>query len=133
MRKEVLSLRRERDKLDRNLAGIKDMGGLPGAVVVADTRVERIAVAEAIRLHIPVVAILDTNCDPDPIEFPIPGNDDAIRSVRLVMSAMADAVVEGQAARSEGDVEGAVTAEAEQEAPPAAPEETPPEAAGETA
>lgn len=101
-KKEVLSLHREREKLERNLSGIKDMGTLPGAVVVADTRIERIAVAEANKLGIPVVAIVDTNCDPDPIEFPIPGNDDAIRSVRLVIGAMADAVIEGHAARTEG-------------------------------
>ncbi|MEO2002955.1 MAG: 30S ribosomal protein S2, partial [Candidatus Poribacteria bacterium] len=104
-KREVLSLTRERTKLVRNLEGIKEMTGLPSAVIVIDTRLEKIAVAEANKLGIPVVAIVDTNCDPDPIDFPIPGNDDAIRSIRLIVSSMADAVMEGRATRSEGAVD----------------------------
>ena len=104
-KREVLSLTRERLKLVRNLEGIKEMTGLPSAVIVIDTRLEKIAVAEANKLGIPVVAIVDTNCDPDPIDFPIPGNDDAIRSIRLIVSSMADAVMEGRATRSEGAVD----------------------------
>ena len=112
-KREVLSLTREKTKLVRNLEGIKTMTGLPSAVVVIDTNLEKIAVAEANKLGIPVVAIVDTNCDPDPIDYPVPGNDDAIRSVRLVMSAMADAVIEGHAARTEGETQAAETLAAE--------------------
>lgn len=104
-KREVLSLTRERVKLVRNLEGIKEMTGLPAAVVVIDTNMEKIAVAEANKLGIPVVAIVDTNCDPDPIDYPVPGNDDAIRSVRLIVSAMADAVIEGRASRNEGAID----------------------------
>jgi len=88
-------------KLDRNLCGIKHMGRLPTAMFVVDPRKEHIAVAEANRLHIPVVAITDTNCDPDRIDFPLPGNDDAIRSIRLFAAAIADAVLEGRKAAVE--------------------------------
>jgi len=112
-KREVLSLTREKGKLVRNLEGIKTMTGLPSAVVVIDTRLEKIAVAEANKLGIPVVAIVDTNCDPDPIDYPVPGNDDAIRSVRLIVSAMADAVIEGRAARTEGETQAAEALAAE--------------------
>jgi small subunit ribosomal protein S2 len=95
-KKEVLRLARERDKLQKNLSGIKEMSHLPGALFVVDTQKERIAVAEANRLGIPVVAIVDTNCDPDPIDYPIPGNDDAIRAVKLITSRIADACIEGR-------------------------------------
>ena len=101
-KKEALSLRREQGKLTRVLEGIKDMGGLPATVVVIDTLREKIAVAEANKLAIPIIAIVDTNCDPDPIDLPIPGNDDAIRSIQLLVSALADAAIEGAATRSEG-------------------------------
>ena len=101
-KKEALSLRREHEKLTRVLDGIKDMGGIPAVVIVIDTLREKIAVAEANKLRIPVIAIVDTNCDPDPIDLPIPGNDDAIRSIHLIVSALADAVIEGRAMRSEG-------------------------------
>ncbi len=94
-KKEVAKLMAEADKLERFLGGIKDMPGLPGAVFVIDPRKEHIAVAEAKRLGIPIVAIVDTNCDPDEIDYIIPGNDDAIRAVRLITSKMADAVLEG--------------------------------------
>ncbi len=101
-KKEVTKLNREKDKLERNLSGIKDMEKLPAAVVIIDTRIETIAVQEAIKLGIPIVAIVDTNCDPDPISYPIPGNDDAIRAIKLICTAMADAIFEGKATTSEG-------------------------------
>ena len=101
-KKEVTKLRREKDKLERNLSGIKDMESLPGAVVVIDTRAEKIAVAEANKLGIPIVAIVDTNCDPDMIDYPIPGNDDAIRAIRLICSVVADAAIEARGAATEG-------------------------------
>lgn len=96
-KKEVLKLAREREKLERHLGGIKTMTRLPGAVYVVDPQKERIAVQEANRLGIPVVAIIDTNCDPDVIDYPIPGNDDAIRSIKLITSRIADACLEGRA------------------------------------
>ena len=94
-KKERLQLDREREKLLKVFEGIRDMNKLPGAIFVVDTKKERIAVAEANKLDIPVVAVLDTNCDPDPIDYPIPGNDDAIRSITLITKIVADAVVEG--------------------------------------
>ncbi|MBQ3180652.1 MAG: 30S ribosomal protein S2 [Firmicutes bacterium] len=94
-KKEVSVLKHEMEKLERFLGGIKDMKGKPGAMFIVDPRKERIAVAEAKRLHIPIVAIVDTNCDPDEIDYPIPGNDDAIRAVKLLTGKMADAVIEG--------------------------------------
>lgn len=95
-KKEVAKLRNEWDRLERFLGGIKDMDKLPGAVFVVDPRKEKIAVAEARKLNIPVVAIVDTNCDPDEIDYVIPGNDDAIRAVRLISSKIADAVLESK-------------------------------------
>jgi len=95
-KKEILLLQGEREKLERNLGGIKEMTRLPGALFVVDTQRENIAVAEANRLGIPVVAVVDTNCDPDMIDYPIPGNDDAIRAIRLITSKMADACLEGR-------------------------------------
>jgi small subunit ribosomal protein S2 len=95
-KKEVMQLQLQKDKLQRFLGGIKDMPGLPDAVYVVDPRKERIAVAEARKLEIPVIAIVDTNCDPDEIDYVIPGNDDAIRAVRLITSRLADAVLEGR-------------------------------------
>ncbi|MCR6544696.1 30S ribosomal protein S2 [Dehalobacterium formicoaceticum] len=94
-KKEVSQLRGEMEKLERFLGGIKDMKGLPGAIFVVDPRKERIAVAEGRRLGIPIVGIVDTNCDPDEIDYVIPGNDDAIRAVKLLTAKMADAVIEG--------------------------------------
>ena len=99
-KKEVLSLRKEMEKLEKYLGGIKDMDKLPGALFIVDPRKERIAVAEAHKLHIPIVAIIDTNCDPDEIDYPIPGNDDAIRAVKLITGRMADAVIEGRQGQS---------------------------------
>ncbi|HHX77507.1 MAG TPA: 30S ribosomal protein S2 [Firmicutes bacterium] len=94
-KKEVLKLRHEQQKLSKYLSGIKDMQKLPGALFVIDPRKERIAVAEARKLNVPIVGIVDTNCDPDEIDYVIPGNDDAIRAVKLITSKMADAVLEG--------------------------------------
>jgi small subunit ribosomal protein S2 len=95
-KKEVLKLRHEKEKLERNLGGIRQMERLPAAVFVIDTKKEQIAVTEANKLGIPVVAIVDTNCDPDEVDYVIPGNDDAIRSITLVASVIANAVQEGQ-------------------------------------
>lgn len=94
-KKEVQILRHEMEKLEKYLGGIKEMKKLPGALFVVDPRKERIAVAEARKLHVPIVAIVDTNCDPDEIDYVIPGNDDAIRAVKLLTGSMADAVQEG--------------------------------------
>ncbi len=99
-KKEVAELRNTKEKLERFLGGIKDMRRLPGALFVVDPRKERIAIAEARRLHIPIVAIVDTNCDPDEIDYPIPGNDDAIRAVKLLAAKMADAVIEANQGNS---------------------------------
>lgn len=96
-KKEVAKLKGEAEKLERFLGGIKDMPGLPGALFVIDPRKEHIAIAEARRLNIPIVAIVDTNCDPDEVDYVIPGNDDAIRAVKLLTSKMAEAVLEANA------------------------------------
>ena len=102
-KKEVIRLERERKHLDQNLAGIKDMPGLPDILFVIDSNKEAIAVKEARRLGIPVVAIVDTNCDPDEVDYVIPGNDDALRAIRLFASKIADAVVEGRSLATEQD------------------------------
>jgi small subunit ribosomal protein S2 len=99
-KKELLHLRREKDKLERSLGGIRDMSRVPSALWVVDTKKEHIAVSEARKLGIPVIAILDTNCDPDEVQYPIPGNDDAIRSVALLTRVIADAVADGLIARA---------------------------------
>ncbi len=95
-KKEVSNLLAEREKLEKYLGGIKDMKKLPGALFVVDPRKEKIAIAEAKKLGIPVVAIVDTNCDPEEVDYVIPGNDDAIRAVKLVAEAIANAVIEGR-------------------------------------
>src|SRR5258706_2469733 len=102
-KKEVIRLERERKHLDSNLAGIKDMPGMPDVVFVIDSNKEAIAVKEARRLGIPVVAIVDTNCDPDEVDWVIPGNDDALRAIRLFTSKIADSVIEGRALATEQD------------------------------
>ncbi|MBI5379466.1 MAG: 30S ribosomal protein S2 [Nitrospirae bacterium] len=122
-KKEVAALEKRRLLLLRNLGGIKEMANLPGAAFIVDPKKERIAVLEANRMHIPVVAIVDTNCDPDGIDYPIPGNDDAIRSIRLIASRIADAVLEGRR-----QYEGVALAQQAQQAPPAAGREEEPEA-----
>jgi small subunit ribosomal protein S2 len=99
-KKELLGLQREKEKLEKTLGGIRDMGRVPSAVWIVDTKKEHIAVGEARKLGIPVVAILDTNCDPDEVDYKIPGNDDAIRSINLLTRVVADAVAEGLMARS---------------------------------
>ena len=110
-KKEVLMLTRERTKLERVLGGISDMTKTPSALWIVDTNKEHIAVSEAQKLRIPVVAILDTNCDPDLVDYPIPGNDDAIRSVNLLTRVVADAVAEGLMARQGGGKSGQSAAE----------------------
>ena len=95
-KKEATKLKLEIEKLEKYLGGIKDMKKLPGALFVVDPRKEKIAVSEAKKLGIPVVAIVDTNCDPDEVDYVIPGNDDAIRAVKLIASTMANAVLEGK-------------------------------------
>jgi small subunit ribosomal protein S2 len=99
-KKELLQMRREHDKLERTLGGIRDMGRVPAAVWIVDTNKEHLAVDEARKLGIPIIAILDSNCDPDVVDYPIPGNDDAIRSVTLLTRVVADAVAEGLMARA---------------------------------
>ena len=134
-KKEILGIQKEKDKLSRYLSGIKDMGKLPEAVFVVDPKREDIAIREVRKLGIPVLAIVDTNCDPDMIDYVIPGNDDAIRAIRLFTSKMADAVIEGQqlvGADDVGMIEGAgAAAEVKKEAPPEAPAEAPAEEPGE--
>lgn len=99
-KKEVAGLEKERVKLDKNLSGIKEMTRLPGALFIIDPKKERIAIAEARKLAIPIIAVVDTNCDPDEIDHVIPGNDDAIRAIKLITSKVSDAIIEGRAAVS---------------------------------
>lgn len=111
-KKEVIKLNLEIEKLEKFLGGIKNMNEIPGALFIVDPRKERIAVAEAKKLGIPIVAIVDTNCDPDEIDYVIPGNDDAIRAVKLISGAIANAIIEG----NEGKMGAAAEEEAEAEA-----------------
>jgi len=115
-KKELLQMRRERDKLNKSLGGIREMSRTPAAVWIVDTNKEHLAVEEARKLHIPIIGILDSNCDPDLVDFPIPGNDDAIRAVGLLTRVVADAVAEGLIARSgaKAGTEGAATVGAEE-------------------
>ena len=113
-KKEVIKLKAQRDKLEKYLGGIKDMKKLPGAMFIVDPRKERIAVSEAMKLGLPIVAIVDTNCDPDEIDYVIPGNDDAIRAVKLIAGAIANAVIEGRDGND--TAEEAATEEASEEA-----------------
>jgi len=129
-KKEILKMERLRQKLERNLGGIKDMNGLPAALYVVDAKYEQIAVKEANKLGIPVVAIVDTNCDPDGIDYIIPGNDDAIRAIRLLTSLLANACIKGRElyeeakqAESDKELEEASAEQAEKEATEEAPEE----------
>ena len=134
-KKELLQLQRQRDKLDLSLGGIRDMGGLPDVLFVIDTNREEIAIKEATRLGIPVVAVVDTNCDPDGVTFPIPGNDDATRAIKLYCDLVAQAVLDGIQAEltaqgvdigaAEAPTEEAVTEEAVTEEVAAAPAEEP--------
>lgn len=102
IKKERISKLKEKAKLEKFLLGIKEMNRLPDLLFVVDPKKEEIAVREAIKLGIPIIAIVDTNCDPDEIDYPIPGNDDAIRAIRLITSVIADAIVEGKSSKSEG-------------------------------
>ena len=113
-KKEVAKLNLEIEKLEKFMGGIKNMKELPGALFVVDPRKEKIAVAEAKKLGIPVVAIVDTNCDPDDVDYVIPGNDDAIRAVKLIAGCMANAIIEGR--QGQDAVEEADEAEATEEA-----------------
>ncbi|QIK76964.1 30S ribosomal protein S2 [Nocardioides piscis] len=110
-KKELLQMKRERDKLDRTLGGIREMSKVPSAVWIVDTNKEHLAVEEARKLRIPIIGILDSNCDPDLVDFPIPGNDDAIRAVGLLTRVVADAVAEGLIARSGSKTADATAAE----------------------
>ena len=118
-KKEVIKLMGEMEKLEKYLGGVQDMKKLPGALFVVDPRKEHNAIAEARKLHIPIIAIVDTNCDPDEIDYVIPGNDDAIRAIRLISNAMANAVQEGRQGQDAAEATGT------EEAAPAAAEETP--------
>ena len=111
-KKEVIKLNHEIEKLEKFLGGIKEMKKLPGALFIVDPRKEKIAVAEARKLNIPIVAIVDTNCDPDDVDYVIPGNDDAIRAVKLIASTMANAILEGRQGEQDAAEE---TAKAEEE------------------
>ena len=99
-KKEVMKLKKEMEKLEKNFGGIKEMKDMPGAMFVVDPRKEKIAIAEAKRLNIPVVAIVDTNCDPEEVDYVIPGNDDAIRAVKLIVECIANAVLEAKQGES---------------------------------
>ena len=112
-KKEVIKLNLEIEKLEKFMGGITEMKKQPAAMFIVDPRKERIAVAEAHRLNIPIIAIVDTNCDPDEIDYVIPGNDDAIRAVKLIVGAMADAVIEGR----QGEQSAPAEADADAEAP----------------
>jgi small subunit ribosomal protein S2 len=114
-KKEVIKLRSEMEKLEKYLGGIKNMNRLPAAMFVVDPRKERIAILEARKLGIPVVAIVDTNCDPDEVDYVIPGNDDAIRAVKLISAKIADAVIEGRQGEQLADEDNVKEAQAEQE------------------
>src|SRR5882724_5447123 len=109
-KKEIVRLERERKHLNQNLAGIKDMNGLPDLLFVIDSNKEAIAVEEARKLGIPVVAVVDTNCDPDQVDYVIPGNDDALRAIRLFTTKIADAVAEGRLAVTEPEFAAAAAA-----------------------
>ena len=115
-KKEVAKLENEIEKLEKFMGGITEMKKIPDAMFIVDPRKERIAVAEAHKLGIPIIAIVDTNCDPDEIDYVIPGNDDAIRAVRLISGAMADAVIEGHQGQQDAETEEAESAPAEEAA-----------------
>jgi small subunit ribosomal protein S2 len=127
IKKEGLKVKREVAKLERNLGGIRTLEKAPDAIFVIDTKKEHIAVTEANRLGIPVIAVVDTNCDPDVIDFVIPGNDDAIRSANLMSRIVADAVIEGQWLRSRKQAKAGVKSDAPAKAAPPAPKELTPE------
>lgn len=114
-KKEVLELQHEAERLEKYIGGIKEMGGIPDLMYIVDPKKEDIAVNEAHKLGIPIVAIIDTNCDPDEVDYPIPGNDDAIRAVKLITATIADAVIEGRQGEQLDDYEEEATAVEETE------------------
>ena len=122
-KREVVLLKKEMDKLNKNLGGIKEMTELPGVIFVVDPKKEHIAIQEARKLNIPIVGLVDTNCNPDDVDYVIPGNDDAIRAVKLITDVMANAIIEGKQgesletsdATSETEAESAQTAESMEE------------------
>ena len=130
-KKEILLMEKERIKLERNVGGIKDMRGLPSAVFVVDPRKESIAVKEAVKLNIPVIGVTDTNCDPDNIDFVIPANDDAIRSIRILSHHVAEAVLAGKALRDGEEASEEAVAAAMGDAGNEMIQEAAPETAGE--
>jgi len=113
-KKEEMTLRKKMEKLERNLRGVKEINELPGAIFVVDLRVEETAVREARKLNIPIVAIVDSNCDPTLVDYPIPANDDAIKSIRLITTKIADAIIEGKALLKEKEAEMEKAKEAEE-------------------
>ena len=119
-KKEVIGLKAEMEKLEKNLGGIKDMNELPGVIFVVDPKKERIAVLEAKKLNIPVVGLVDTNCSPEDVDYPIPGNDDAIRAVKLIADVIANAVIEGRQGEAQDveSVEEEMVSEAEENKTP---------------
>ena len=116
-KKEVIILKKEMEKLEKNLGGIKDMKELPGVMFIVDPKKERIGILEAKKLGIPVIGLIDTNCNPEDVDYPIPGNDDAIRAVALVADCMANAVIEGRQGESMEAVESEMVEGAEETAP----------------
>ena len=116
-KKEVILLKKEMEKLEKNLGGIKDMKELPGVMFIVDPKKERIGILEARKLGIPVIGLVDTNCNPEDVDYAIPGNDDAIRAVALIADCMANAVIEGRQGESMEAVESEMTEEAEETAP----------------
>ena len=116
-KKEVIILKKEMEKLEKNLGGIKDMKELPGVMFIVDPKKERIGILEARKLGIPVIGLIDTNCNPEDVDYPIPGNDDAIRAVALIADCMANAVIEGRQGESMEAVENEMTEQAEETAP----------------
>ena len=114
-KKEVIKLRLEAERLEKYLGGIREMKKLPGAIFVVDPRKEKIAIAEARKLGIPIVSIVDTNCDPDEIDYVIPGNDDAIRAIKLICQTMADAILEGKQGESFSEAEEVAEVESDEQ------------------
>jgi small subunit ribosomal protein S2 len=132
-KKEIIKLRREREKLQKFLGGIEEMHGMPGAMIIIDSKKERIAIAEAQKLGIPIISIVDTNCDPDEIDYVIPGNDDAIRAVALILGVLADAIIEGKQGEQDEEVQPVAEAPVEDAAIEAEMQEAAQEETAETA
>jgi small subunit ribosomal protein S2 len=128
-KKEVVKLEKQRVKLEKVFSGIKHMETVPALVLIVDTKAERIAVNEANRIGVPIVGIVDTNCDPDPIQFPIPGNDDALRAIELYARFVSDTILATKSELSEGEAEAAHPGSPEVQIPLAAPQDEPAEAA----